>query len=609
MNAKSGRFTEAEFAARLQAAIQLERQGRLADSAFAYRALLASHPARIEPVPNLGRVLLLLGQPKEACELLARASVLFPNSALIRTNYGFSLAMLGETKRAIANYKKAIAVDHSFVLAHFNLGHAFLQLDRYDEARAVLETTIRLAPDHVDALCTLADLLLKRELPCDAISCYRRALSIRPHDPVIHYNLGNTHLALAEPTQAMEHLARTLAIVPTHAEAQYGMGLALQMLNRFKEAARFHAEAAKLAPSNGRFLRALVEQGGADQDDRLLDRLAQLADSASKSDSQNCVHLHAALGAAYEKRGAHDLAFRHFLEANGRQRILIRYDEEETEAQFSRIRAMFKPSRLRSAPMPSISSDLPVFIIGMPRSGSTLVEQILSSHSKVFGAGEVHDLGDAIQSIGRGRFDSPKFLESVTKVSAAQLATIANGYIARLRARAPSAVRITDKFLGNFLCIGLVHMILPNARFVHTVRNPVDVCVSRFTKVFVPGSDYSYDLGELGRYHRHYESLMDHWRQLLPPGTIHEIVYEELVANPKEQIRRLLEYCGLEWEDACLDFHINARIVGTPSRRQVREQLHGNSVGQWIRYKDQLGPLFAALEIAEIGSVSHQQGI
>ena len=606
MNSKPGQSSDAEFATRFQGAIQLERQGRLADAVTGYRALLASHPARVEPLPNLGRLLLHLGQPKEACELLARASTHFPKSALVRTNYGLALALLGETKRAVANYKKAIAEEPSYVLAHFNLGHAFLKLKRYDEARASLETTVQLAPDNVDALCTLADLFLKRDLPRDAITCYRRALSARPHDPFILYNLGNAHLALAEPTEAIEQFTRALAIMPTHADAQHAMGLALQMLNRFAEAARFHAEAVRLAPSNGRFLRELVELGGANQDERLLVRLEQLADKADESGSQNRVHLYVALGTAYEKRGAHDLAFRHFLEANRRQRKLIAYDEAETDALFSRVRSIFTPQRLRPTSMQSVLSDLPVFIIGMPRSGSTLVEQILSSHSKVFGAGEVQDFSKAIESLGRGRFDSPKFLEGVAKLSPAQLASIAKDYIARLSARAPSAARITDKFLSNFLCIGLIHMILPNARFVHTVRNPLDVCVSRFTKVLVPGSAYSYDLGELGRYHRHYQKLMDHWRLLLPPGTLHEISYEELIAHPEEQIRSLLEYCGLEWEEACLQFHANTRSVGTPSRSQVRERLYSSSVGRWTGYRDHLAPLFAALEIAGIESAPPQ---
>jgi hypothetical protein len=241
-------------------------------------------------------------------------------------------------------------------------------------------------------------------------------------------------------------------------------------------------------------------------------------------------------------------------------------------------------------------SSVPVFILGMPRSGSTLVEQILASHPKVFGAGEIDDFGKAILGLSgaaRRAITSP---EVVSLMSGEQLRQLGASYVGRIKAAAPAAQRITDKMLENFRFTGLIHLALPNARIIHTRRDPIDTCLSCFSKRFAENLPYTYDLGELGRYYRAYEALMAHWRSVLPQNVMLEVRYEEVVADLEGQARRILAHCGLEWDPHCLDFHKTERPVRTASVAQVRQPIYKSSVGRWRAFESFLGPLLAELE-------------
>jgi Sulfotransferase family len=246
-------------------------------------------------------------------------------------------------------------------------------------------------------------------------------------------------------------------------------------------------------------------------------------------------------------------------------------------------------------------SPLPVFIVGMPRSGSTLVEQILASHSRVFGGGERSDLTAAMKSIGVD-IAAPSFPESVAGLTGAQLARLGADYVDRLQAAARSlgiatAERITDKMPANSCFVGLIHLALPNARIIHTRRDPIDTCLSCFAKLFGAEQPFAYDLGELGRYHRACDALMEHWRRVLPPEVVLDVQYEELVANFEPQARRIVAHCGLDWDDACLSFHKTERVVRTASVTQVRQPIYRTSIGRWRPADDVLRPLLDALDL------------
>jgi hypothetical protein len=227
----------------------------------------------------------------------------------------------------------------------------------------------------------------------------------------------------------------------------------------------------------------------------------------------------------------------------------------------------------------------------MPRSGTTLVEQILASHRKVHGAGEIGDLGTVARMV---RMDGgyPDYMRAI---GPERLRELGSRYVERLRAYSPAAERIVNKMPSNFFYVGLIHLALPNARIVHTRRNPMDTCVSCFTKLFASTLSYSYELGELGRYYRRYDQLMAHWRRVLPADAMLEVPYEGLVEDFEPWARRIVDYCGLEWDDACLAFYETKRPVRTVSASQVRRPIYKSSIGRWLAYKDLLEPLIKEL--------------
>jgi hypothetical protein len=267
----------------------------------------------------------------------------------------------------------------------------------------------------------------------------------------------------------------------------------------------------------------------------------------------------------------------------------VRYDEAAELSSFAAIAKRFTPEAMQALQGSGDPSELPVFVVGMPRSGSTLVEQILAAHPKVLGAGELGDFGVAAAG---GYAHSSRTAFALT---AEGVRGIGARYAQKLRTLAPQAERIADKQPANFMFVGLIHLALPRARIVHVRRDPRDTCLSCYAQALTSAIPYSGDLGELGRYYRAYEKLMAHWRAVLPPGAMLEIDYEDIVGDFATQARRLVEFCGLEWDERCLDFHTVERPVFTASAYQVRRPLYAGSIGRWRHYQEWLGPLFEAL--------------
>ncbi len=263
---------------------------------------------------------------------------------------------------------------------------------------------------------------------------------------------------------------------------------------------------------------------------------------------------------------------------------------------FDAARSAFSDTSLRELGGIGSPSSVPVFIVGMPRSGSTLIEQILAGHPAVFSAGETELLAEAILRRGLAASEQGAWGTWLSKVSAQELKEIGEDYVRQITAEAPaSATRVIDKGLANFQLLGLIYLVLPNARIIHVHRDPLDTCVSCYSKLFGRGLGFTYDLAELGRYYVAYERLMDHWRRVLPPQMLIDVRYEDVVEDLEGQARRLLEHCGLEWDPRCLQFHDLERWVHTASAAQVRKPLYRSSIGRWRAYEPHLGPLIDAM--------------
>jgi hypothetical protein len=305
--------------------------------------------------------------------------------------------------------------------------------------------------------------------------------------------------------------------------------------------------------------------------------------------TEDRLNLQFALGKAWMEAGDAARAFTHFERANGLQRSLLQFDIDRHLAVMDAMAASFDADTMGRLAGAGHPSDRPIFIIGMPRSGTTLVEQVLASHPLVHGAGELPLMGqlaDRLPAPGDGLVEA---------LSPDALARLGAEYDSRLEALAPGAARVTDKLPGNFLFAGLIRLVLPDAWIIHCVRDPLDTCLSCYETRFTKGHHFAYDLRELGLHHRGYQRLMDHWRGVLPKGRFIEVRYEDVVADLKGQAQRLVAFCGLDWDEACLEFHQTPRQIWTASWNQARRPLYRSSVHRARAHADRLGPLIEAL--------------
>jgi tetratricopeptide (TPR) repeat protein len=475
-------------------------------------------------------------------------------------------------------------------------GSSAKALGQATEAERCWRCALALAPDYADAHHNLGMLLHEQQRITEAVAAYRQALAGPPWQAQALNNLGAALTKLGKLEEALESFEGAVARQPGHAKAHHNRGRALVALGRFEEARQAVRTAIVEAPPEEkiRFYRTLAFLQRFVPGDPSLLEMEELARRPETLPAADRMELHFALGKAYADLGQRERSFEHFLAGNGEKRRLSPYDEAAALDEIRRVREAFTAERMKTFAGSGHASPVPVFIVGMPRSGSSLVEQILASHSQVHGAGESEDfrvLAEAMALPGGGRL-LPDGIAALPPLGALSLG---KAYQQQMSARAPAATRIVDKNLNNFLRVGLIHLVLPQARIIHTRRDPADTCLSCFSRLFNGDHPYSYDLAELGRYWRAYDGLMAHWRAVLPPGVMLEMQYEELVQDLEGQTRRMLDHCGLDWQPACLDFHRTQRPVFTASATQVREPVFHGSVGKWRNYEQQLQPLLKAL--------------
>lgn len=384
--------------------------------------------------------------------------------------------------------------------------------------------------------------------------------------------------------------------MPAYAEAHNNLGVVLKDLGRTDEAVASCRRAIAIKADYAEAHRHLaLAKTFADHDADL--RAMEAAYTSSGGRDEHKMHLVFGLGKAFEDLRQYDKAFDFFVAGNAIKRATIDFSVDRVEDYFGRLKETFSATFLNRAQAAETCRETPIFVLGMLRSGTSLVEQILSSHPAVYGAGELDCLRHVVQSHFNPSGDS-RFTDRIGQADAAEFSAAGRDYMTMLRDRAGGAAFITDKMPHHFEFVGLIKLMLPNAKIVHCCRDGRDTCLSIFKNYFsAEGNFHAYDLAELGRYHGLYDDLMVHWHDLLP-GFIHDIQYEDLVADQEAQSRALVDFCGLEWDDACLAFHRSARPVLTASAVQVRAPIHGNSVALWKRYESHLTPLFEALASA-----------
>jgi tetratricopeptide (TPR) repeat protein len=567
------------------------------EAAAAFTCALAINPGSATAYFNLGHASREQGKRAEAAAAYRQVIRIMPRSAEAYSCLGALHHEEGRVDEAVAACQTAIRLKPDFAEAYYNLGIALAAQKKFGHATAVYRKAIEIRPDYAEAHLALGTALRAWGKLDDAIAAYRRAIALKPDHAEAHCNLGRALHDQGKTQEAIAALHHGLLLDGGSAEAHNSLGLVLRAVGKLSEGRVAVEEAIRLAPSSAKYRRHLSEMIRFRDGDSHLTDLERLLGAADKLTPGERTDLHFALAKAYDDLERHADAARQLLQGNALKRREISYEAAAVDEVFERIRTVFAQDWLETRQGVGHPSAIPVFIIGMPRSGTTLVEQILASHPQVFGGGEMKYFGDAIGETEEAR--NTHYPDVASTMAGSDFSDLGGRYLAEsLRLAQPGALRVTDKMPSNFLFAGLIHLSLPNAPIIHTVRDPVDTCLSCFSKLFTGELNYTYDLSELGRYYRQYQLLMAHWKRVLPPGRILDVCYEELVEDVEGHARRIVAHCGLDWDSRCLSFQENDRPVRTASATQVRQPVYNSSVGRWRPYRAFLAPLLQELGIA-----------
>lgn len=567
-------------------------QGELEQARACQERALAIEPKLVPALNNLGSIARDCGDRAGAIAYYRRALDIAPYYGESINNLGSVLTENEEPEEALKLLLPLVRDDPDYAEAHCNIGTAFLVLDDLDKAAIGFRRTLELKPREDKAFIGLARVLQEQRQLDAAQKAAEQALALAPHKAEVHSLLGSLYGEAGYMEKAEQAYRTAQELRPQLLSIYLGRGH-LRMENGDMTGAESDFRHALSLDANNLGARlAIAQVARVKQGDANMAALIALAQRQEMLSENKAMSLHFGLGKCYEDTKQYDLAFRHYQEGCRLKRKRIEYSADNTDLIGRNIREFFTReniARLRGA---GCQSDLPIFVLGMPRSGTTLTETILASHPDVFGAGELHDI---IQIAAHARVEGIGYPRNMCGIEQADLSAMGAQYVAGLRSRAPGSPRITDKMPANFHYLGLIHLMLPNAKIVHVKRNPVDTCLSNYTRLFNRSQYQSYDLTEVGRYYLHYARLMEHWRMVLPADAFYEIQYEELVADQEGQARALLKYCGLEWNDACMDFYKTERVVRTASITQVRQPIYTSSVEKWRKYQNHLEPLLQVL--------------
>ena len=535
------------------------------------------------------------GRLPEAVECAQRAVALRPDWPEAHYNLGQAYMHQQRYEDAANSYREALRWRPDYAEAGNHLGYALLQYDRPAEAADGLQRVLNQHPNFAEAHSNLGAALLDIGRIDEAIDRFQMALRIRPDCPGTRNHLARALILQGRPEAALEVCDETLRNDPANPEAPITKAGALDRLRRYREACGLlwplRESRTPRASAAVNFARLAHH---VDRVDEAADWLEGLLRSAALA-PQDRGSLHFALGRLYDRRREFDRAFLHYRSGNEcKQASQAPMEPDRWRRKVDAIIAAFGTDALAGRPRTAERSPVPVFIVGMPRSGTSLVEQILASHPAVFGAGERTEIGDLAERLPRSVRPERPYPECIAHLDTKRLREFARDHLARLRRLAPDAQRITDKMPGNFFLLGLIRLLFPGARIIHCVRDPRDTCLSCYFQQFVGAHAYAYDLEHLGIYYSQYRRLMAHWRRVLDPPML-ELRYETLVERPEEWSRALVDFCGLPWDERCLRFYESKRVVATSSYDQVRHPIYRGSLGRWRHYERHLAPLLRAL--------------
>jgi tetratricopeptide (TPR) repeat protein len=610
----------------------LHAQGRFAEAVEAQRKAVALSPWDAVAHYVLGESLSALRQLAPAAESYHRARTLKPDFVDAHAKLGDALAAQGRRDDAIDAYRDALGIRPDLGPVHAHLGLALLDARRHADAEPHLRAALRVHPDSVPLHNALGAALYAQRRLVEAMDVLRHVAALAPDDPQAHVNLGNACREAGRFAQAHAHYQRALALDVRCVRAHAELGGLMYVQDRFADAERCYRHALELQPDDAGIRnnlgRSIRRQGRLDEardcfqhaarldpdcveaycnlaalrtftrEDAEPERLEKLREKLPLLSDHLRIRYWFSLGKMREDLGRYDDAFAAYAHGNRLKHAQLDPDEAGSIALVDHIRAVFDQRFFQYRAPIAPAGKAPIFIVGMPRSGTSLIEQMLSTHPDVHGAGELTDLEDILAALAA---EAGKPLQAYPELAArmtqAQHLRLGEAYADRVWRLAPHATHITDKMMANFAHVGMIHLMLPGAKIIHAMRDPMDSCFSCYATLFTRDNlDFTYELGELGRHYVRYIALMRHWRRVLPPGSILEVRYEDMVADTEGQARRLLQYLGLPWDPRCLAFHQNQRVVRTASAAQVRRPVYRSSVARWKRFQAHLQPLLQIVQ-------------
>jgi len=579
-------------------------------------------PTFAKPHEDLGYVLLKLRRPNEAIEVLEKATRLDPKLDLAFLNLGKALAMVGKGKEADEAFEKSFGLSpERKMLAEATrclkekrfeeaeklcravlgknpnnvdairlMGRLAARLKRVGDAERFYRKVLKIAPDFTDVVVDLGKLLQEDDRLEEAIQFFKQAIEMKPDSARIYDLLANALAPAALTYEAIEAHQKAIELNPKLAAPWLGLGHTLKTVGRLEEAIEAYRQCSNLEPDFGMVQWSLANlKTYRFTDEEIANMEAKVAGENLSGESE--VNFLFALAKAYEDRKQYDKAWDYYDEGNSLRRMQEKYDPVETQVANDAIIRVFSKELLEKNTGIGHSDASVIFVMGLPRSGSTLIEQILASHSLVEGTSELPYVARVTKSLNRNRADGINYPEAVRELEDRHFDALGKDYIKYSQMhRTEGTPYFIDKNPSNFLSIGLVHMMLPNTRIIDARRHPMDACFSGYRQLFAKGYTFTYDLTDIGEYYLQYQRMMDYWHEVLPDRVL-TVQYEEVVTDFENQVRRMLEYCGLPFEEACLNYYDTDRPIRTPSSEQVRQPIYTQSLHRWRLFEQHLDEL------------------
>ena len=544
---------------------------------------------------NLGIALLRQGKADEAIKQFKKAIKIQPQFADAYMEIANAFNFKGDITNSIINYEKTIQLDPNATVAYHHLAVIYQNSGQLSEAIKYYEHAIAIQDDFVDSYCGLATALIEQYKYDRTIRLLETNIQRLPETAYLNYCLAVAYQEQGDVDKAKLYYDKTLDIDSRYIDAQTGLASILALQGEYEKAGEKLESILKSQPDD--YFAKLIYITYADKfgaADKAIEMGVEcLADNKLTDNSRS--KLLFALAKLYEQQGDLDIAFEHYHQGNKLKNMT--FDEQSYVSMFDSLVTTYTADIFAKYHHKYNSSKEPIFIIGMPRSGTSLAEQILASHPDVFGAGELPVVNQMVDQLPTVLDTSTPYPECLKYLDNHTLEQLASEYLEAAQLKSNGEKFITDKMPLNFMHLGFISLMFPNARIIHCKRDPLDTCLSCYFQNFTGEHPYAYSLTNLGKFYRLYKKLMEHWSVVIP-NPIFELCYEKIVVNPEQEIRSMVEFCGLEWNDQCLDFHQTKRTVATASHSQVRQKIYTSSVGKWRSYEKYLDELRSSLQQA-----------